>query len=244
MFQQSGNLHNLQIVLRKLKIHRMCANLQIGTHSADCVQTVEPQVLLQQPQIIIVYCHCQAPKKNNYVYTRYAKTGFTVLVKKSVVQLCCIIGVFNSEFCFSNYFYTYHIHSSGIWYVLVMDCILNIKGYLQNSVILTRDLWFNCTIYRLSNQYCAICRIHADWHTFSGSSVCTMQSADCANSQIAWNIYTNGHVMHTHTCDTHTHNMYIYIYILYIYVMMKSPFKASDSAINVLHAPWFDTCTV
>ena len=48
--------------------------------------------------------------------------------------------------------------------------------------------------------------------------------------------------------------MYIYIYILYIhtrthahthtYVMMKPPFKASDSAINVLHAPWFDMCTV
>ena len=26
--------------------------------------------------------------------------------------------------------------------------------------------------------------------------------------------------------------------------MMKPPFKASDSAINVLSAPWFDTCTV
>ena len=41
--------------LRKLKIHRMRANLQIGTQSADCAiliaQTVEPQVLLQQPQI-------------------------------------------------------------------------------------------------------------------------------------------------------------------------------------------------
>ena len=36
---------------------------------------------------------------------------------------------------------------------------------------------------------------------------------------------------------------YIYIYI-YIYVMMKPPFKASDSAINVLSAPWFDMCTV
>ena len=29
-----------------------------------------------------------------------------------------------------------------------------------------------------------------------------------------------------------------------MYVMMKPPFKASDSAINVLSAPWFDTCTV
>ena len=37
--------------------------------------------------------------------------------------------------------------------------------------------------------------------------------------------------------------MYIYIYI-YIYVMMKPPFKASDSAINVLSSPWFDKCTV
>ena len=26
--------------------------------------------------------------------------------------------------------------------------------------------------------------------------------------------------------------------------MMKPPFKASDSAINVLSALWFDTCTV
>ena len=26
--------------------------------------------------------------------------------------------------------------------------------------------------------------------------------------------------------------------------MMKPPFKASDSAINVLHTPWFDMCTV
>ena len=26
--------------------------------------------------------------------------------------------------------------------------------------------------------------------------------------------------------------------------MMKPPFKAFDSAINVLSAPWFDTCTV
>ena len=26
--------------------------------------------------------------------------------------------------------------------------------------------------------------------------------------------------------------------------MMKPPFKASDSAINVLRAPWFNTCTV
>ena len=26
--------------------------------------------------------------------------------------------------------------------------------------------------------------------------------------------------------------------------MMKPPFKASDNAINVLCAPWFDTCTV
>ena len=25
--------------------------------------------------------------------------------------------------------------------------------------------------------------------------------------------------------------------------MMKPPFKASDSAINVLRAPWFDMCT-
>ena len=33
------------------------------------------------------------------------------------------------------------------------------------------------------------------------------------------------------------------IYI-YIYVMMKPPFKASDSAIKVLSALWFDTCTV
>ena len=52
---QSGNLRNLQIALRKLKIHRMRANLQIGTQSADCailivqsadcvVQTVEPQI--------------------------------------------------------------------------------------------------------------------------------------------------------------------------------------------------------
>ena len=36
---------------------------------------------------------------------------------------------------------------------------------------------------------------------------------------------------------------YNYIYI-YIHVMMKPPFKASDSAINVLSAPWFDMCTV
>ena len=26
--------------------------------------------------------------------------------------------------------------------------------------------------------------------------------------------------------------------------MMKPPFKPSDGAINVIHAPWFDTCTV
>ena len=26
--------------------------------------------------------------------------------------------------------------------------------------------------------------------------------------------------------------------------MMKPPFKASDSAINVIHARWLDTCTV
>ena len=26
--------------------------------------------------------------------------------------------------------------------------------------------------------------------------------------------------------------------------MMKPPFKTSDSAINVLHARWFDTCIV
>ena len=26
--------------------------------------------------------------------------------------------------------------------------------------------------------------------------------------------------------------------------MMKPPFKASDSAINVLSSPWFDMCTV
>ena len=25
---------------------------------------------------------------------------------------------------------------------------------------------------------------------------------------------------------------------------MKSPFKASDIAINVIRVPWFDTCTV
>ena len=25
---------------------------------------------------------------------------------------------------------------------------------------------------------------------------------------------------------------------------MKPPFKASDGAINVIHAPWFGTCTV
>ena len=50
--------HNLQIALRKLKIYRIRANLQIGTQSADCeiliaqsadcaiiiVQTVEPQI--------------------------------------------------------------------------------------------------------------------------------------------------------------------------------------------------------
>ena len=45
---QSRNLCNLQIALRKLKIHRMRANLQIGTHSADSaiiiMQTVEPQI--------------------------------------------------------------------------------------------------------------------------------------------------------------------------------------------------------
>ena len=35
----------------------------------------------------------------------------------------------------------------------------------------------------------------------------------------------------------------IYIYIC-VCVMMKPPFKASDSAINVLRAPWFDLCTV
>ena len=54
---QSGNLCNLQIELRKLKI-------QIGTLSADCailiVQTVEPQVLLQQPQIPpLIYFYCR-----------------------------------------------------------------------------------------------------------------------------------------------------------------------------------------
>ena len=38
--------------------------------------------------------------------------------------------------------------------------------------------------------------------------------------------------------------MYIYIYI-YIYIhICHDEFKASDSAINVLHAPWFDMCTV
>ena len=26
--------------------------------------------------------------------------------------------------------------------------------------------------------------------------------------------------------------------------MMKPPFKASDSFINVLHSPWFDMCTL
>ena len=26
--------------------------------------------------------------------------------------------------------------------------------------------------------------------------------------------------------------------------MMKPPFKASDSAMNVIHALWFDMCTV
>ena len=26
--------------------------------------------------------------------------------------------------------------------------------------------------------------------------------------------------------------------------MMKTPFKASDSFINVLHSTWFDTCTL
>ena len=31
---------------------------------------------------------------------------------------------------------------------------------------------------------------------------------------------------------------------IYKYVMMKPPFKASDSFINVLHSPWFDTCTL
>ena len=35
----------------------------------------------------------------------------------------------------------------------------------------------------------------ADWHTFCGSSVCSTQSADCANSQIAQNIY-----IPTHNC--------------------------------------------
>ena len=50
---------------------------------------------------------------------------------------------------------------------------LNIKGYLQNSVILRRDLWFNIIIAQ-----------SADWHTFCGFSVCTTQSADCANIYI------------------------------------------------------------
>ena len=36
-----------------------------------------------------------------------------------------------------------------------------------------------------------------DWHTFWGSAVCTMQSADCTNSQIAaWNIYMHTQYWH------------------------------------------------
>ena len=42
------HIHVYTYVPRKLKIHRMRANLQIGKHSADCaiiiVQTVEPQI--------------------------------------------------------------------------------------------------------------------------------------------------------------------------------------------------------
>ena len=34
----------------------------------------------------------------------------------------------------------------------------------------------------------------------------------------------------------HTTDMYMY---MICYVMMKPPFKASESAINVKHAPWF-----
>ena len=46
---------------------------------------------------------------------------------------------------------------------------LNIKGYLQNSEILRRDLWFNS----LHNYYCIICRLACIvW--------ITTQSADCA----------------------------------------------------------------
>ena len=36
--------------------------------------------------------------------------------------------------------------------------------------------------------------------------------------------------------------MYILCIIYNIYVMMKPPSKASDGDINVVHAPWFDTC--
>ena len=36
-----------------------------------------------------------------------------------------------------------------------------------------------------------------DWHAFCGSAVCTMQSADCTNSQIAaWNIYMHTQYWH------------------------------------------------
>ena len=41
---QSGNLRNLQIALRKLKIHRLRANLQIGTQSADCAILIAQSV--------------------------------------------------------------------------------------------------------------------------------------------------------------------------------------------------------
>ena len=62
---------NLQIALRKLKINRMSANLQIGTQSADCeiliAQTVKPQVLLQQPQIPpLLYNMFLLQTKNKY----------------------------------------------------------------------------------------------------------------------------------------------------------------------------------
>ena len=48
--------------------------------------------------------------------------------------------------------------------------------------------------------------------------------------------------MHTIQYSIIIHTI-LYI-IIVLYAMMKPPFKASDSAINVLHAPWFGMYTV
>ena len=68
------------------------------------------------------------------------------------------------------------------------------------------NLWFN----NLSNLQNA-CQ-SADWHAFCGSSVCVTQSADCANSQIACNIYMYMY-MYKYTC-TCTQYTCIYMYCI------------------------------